>query len=64
MKKSLQKILALLFMGCLLYSPNAQAISKLDFFTHAEEAGKRVQKVKQKWEENIIKQWLICTKKC
>lgn len=55
MKKSLQKILALLFIGCLLYSPNAQAISKLDFFTHAEEAGKRVQKVKQKWEEKYNK---------
>ncbi len=55
MKNFMTKILALLFMSCLLYSPNAQAMSKLDFFASMEEYGKKVQKVKQKWEEKYNK---------
>lgn len=51
MKNTSIKILPLVLASCFLTCSNVYAVSKLDFFTQAENFGKSVQKEKQKWED-------------
>ena len=48
MKHISKKILALMLLSAVLYSPRAAAISKLDFFAPAEGISTRVEKIAKK----------------